>query len=135
MLGDECLWWKFDHVHGKFHAQHLGKSAITKLAQKVAEFNGYADFSSFSSHSFRHSGASALVNNGATTEQLMLSGAWCSEKVARGYIHESSMSAIEHTRVMMKSNSCPSLVDPSSSNIHVHVHLDRDGELKSETAK
>ena len=56
LLGDERIWWKFDSKNQKFCAQHLGKSYMSKLAQKVAKFNGLPDSECFSSHSFRRSG-------------------------------------------------------------------------------
>ena len=98
---------------------------MSKLAQKVAKFNGLPDSECFSSHSFRRSGATALVNAGATTDQLMVSGGWDSDRVARGYIQECDLTASNRSGLMLRSHS---YVDPGSSSssrndIHVHVHV------------
>lgn len=74
----------------KWYNQPLGKNALRKVPQLVANFlfpgqnnEGYRG------HSWRPSGATALANNGGTVLQLQTAGHWQSVKVATLYVHES----------------------------------------------
>ena len=88
------LWWKWSN--GWFSAQHMGKSHITKIAKKIAKFLE-KDSEEYASHSFRHSRATSMVEGGATTNQLLVSGGWSNEGIAHGYIEQSSHAAHQHS--------------------------------------
>ena len=66
----------------------------TKIAKKIARFLE-KDPEEYASHSFRRSGATSMVEGGATTNQLLVSGGWSNEGIARGYIEQSTFTSID----------------------------------------
>ena len=88
------LWWKWSN--GRFSAQHIGKSRITKIAKKIARFLK-KDPEEYASHSFCCFEATSMVEGGATTNQLLVSGGWSNEGIAHGYIEQSSHAACQRS--------------------------------------
>jgi hypothetical protein len=52
----------------------------------------------YSSHAFRRSGATAMVEGGCTESELLFSGSWSSSKVAREYFEDSQRGAEKRAR-------------------------------------
>ena len=103
----------------------MGKNQISVLAKKIALFLK-KDPTLYASHSFRRSGVTAMVERGATTDQLMVSGAWASQRVAHGYVQDLDRAARERTEVMTSSSSQSS----SSSGVSLTINLgDLSGEV------
>ena len=117
------LWWTWRQ--GKFVEQPMGKNQITVIAKKVALFL-QKDPPLYASHSFRRSGATAMVEGGASTDQLMVSGAWASQRVAHGYIQDSDRAARERTEILTSTSS--SSQSSSSSGVQLTINL---GDLVS----
>ena len=57
------LWWKWNKNRENFAAQHLGKNYLAKPAKKIACFLQKPE-ENYASHSFRRSGATAMVEGG-----------------------------------------------------------------------
>lgn len=56
---------------------------------KIACIKLNVDPKGYSSHSFRRSAATVLVDNGCTIENLKRHGRWTSDSVAEGYVDNS----------------------------------------------
>lgn len=78
------------HVrNGKCIRSRVGKNAITIGAKETARELGLENWEEFTSHSYRRSSATALVESGANTLALQRHGRWKSEQVAHRYLSES----------------------------------------------
>ena len=65
-----------------------------KLAKKIADFLKKPR-ENYIGHSFRRSGATAMVEGRGTTNQLLVSDVWASEQIACGYYKDSKQAAGE----------------------------------------
>ena len=102
------LWWKW--LNGQFAAQCMGKSHIMKITKKIARFLE-KDPEEYAFHSFCHSRATSMVEGGATTNQLLVSGGWSNEGIVCGYIEQSTFTSIDvwwfhNTNKPKKQNRC-----------------------------
>ena len=111
----------------KFVEQPMGKNQIAVIAKKIAMFLE-KDPTLYASHSFRRSGVTAMVEGGASTGQLMVEGAWASQRVAHGYVQDSDRAARERTEVMTSTSSSSSSQSSSSSGVQLTINL---GDLVS----
>jgi integrase len=109
------VWWRWNGARQIFCKQVMGKSNVALLAKKIAKFLD-KNPTNYSSHSFRRSGATAMVEGGCTTEQLTIAGGWASESVARSYYADTDRGAMERSAWMSRSASSSS---SSSSGSHV----------------
>jgi integrase len=98
----------------------IGQSSISSYPEKIAEFLKLAESDKFSSHSFRHTGASILADDGATVLQLQQAGGWESSSIAQAYVEEGTHSRLqiaqrfEHSSPSEKSSNVKSSTSVSS---------------------
>lgn len=127
----------------------IGQNTIASYPQKMAEFLQLPEAEKYTSHSFRHSGATILADAGATVMQLQQAGGWESSSVAQSYIEEgatsrlqiaqrfedttSSSSITKRSRTAVSTSSSkasdtlsmmPTIsISSGSSNNHIHVNI------------
>ena len=75
--------------------QPIGQMTISNYPQKIAEYLQLPEADKYTSHSFRHSGASILADEGASVLQLQQAGGWESSTVAQSYVEEGSHSRLQ----------------------------------------
>lgn len=71
---------------GRCHSQHIGKHAIAKMPQVIAEYLKLSDASGYTGDSFRLTSSTILADAGATIEMLKRHEPLKSESVAEGTI-------------------------------------------------
>ena len=139
----------FRNVHPKskkFFASPCGKHQWTTCAREIAKILGYSEEEqlSFSSHSFRSTCATALAENGASIEQIMVHGNWNSVSVMQGYIRETKRFRRETASLVLGPSSSSSSSGTPNANtandpkppVHVHVTVnvstnhEGEGEIK-----
>lgn len=70
----------------------------------------------FSSHSFRSTSVTAMAENGASVEQMMMHGNWQSESIMRGYIRNTKRFRVENAqRIIAKPFSATASSSSSTS--------------------
>jgi site-specific recombinase XerD len=69
---------------------NIGENSLGRFPSKIAKFLGLENPDEYTSHSFRRSSATMLVENGATLPQLKQHGGWKSDSAANVYIVNSS---------------------------------------------
>lgn len=76
------------NVGGKTRIQNLGVKMVGDWIDVACAKLG-VDVKGYSSHRFRRSAATVLVDNGCTIDNLKRHGRWTSDKVAEGYVDNS----------------------------------------------
>jgi hypothetical protein len=76
----------------------LGEHSIGQCSIAVAKYLGLQNYEEYTSHTFKHSSATLMADNGATTIQLANAGCWKSENVAKGYIQNSDITKKKNCR-------------------------------------
>ena len=69
----------------------IGKNQFSKMAIDIARTHGKPNPETYTSHTFRRSGATALVEGGATAEELKIIGNWKSIQVPTAYVSENKV--------------------------------------------
>lgn len=75
--------------NGKCTAQRIGINKFTTMGRQIATFLKLPNPEKYSSHSFRRSSATLLVDAGGNITMLKRHGGWRSTAVAEGYIDAS----------------------------------------------
>lgn len=75
--------------NNKCTRQRVGINKITETAKEIARYLSIPNFNEYSSHSFRRSSATALVESGVDILTLKRHGRWRSDQVAERYVAES----------------------------------------------
>lgn len=76
--------------NGKCTVQPVGTNTFAEMPRKIATFLGLNDVQRFTGHCFRRSSATILAENGAGLLTIKRAGGWKSDRVAAGYIHNTS---------------------------------------------
>ena len=79
----------FGYRNGKCTRQPICRKMIATYPKKFAEFSKLQNTSSYTSHAFRRSSATWLVDSGVDILNLKRFGGWKSDTSAQGYIAES----------------------------------------------
>ncbi|KAJ3658229.1 hypothetical protein Zmor_009982 [Zophobas morio] len=77
------------YYKGKCTRQNVGINTFGKIPRKIATFLKLENPAKYTSHSFRRSSATLLVNAGGDITSLKRHGGWESTKMAESYIQES----------------------------------------------
>jgi integrase len=72
----------------------IGKNTVSSFAKVCADYLG-KNVDGFSGHAFRRTSATIVADSGASMMSLKRHGRWSSEKVAEGYVAESSRAKME----------------------------------------
>lgn len=75
--------------------QPIGQAMLTTYPQRIAEYLKLPEPEKYTSHSFRHSGASILADELASVLQLQQAGGWESATVAQSYVEEGTHSRLQ----------------------------------------
>jgi hypothetical protein len=68
----------------------LGEHSVAQSSIQIASFLGLENPEEYTSHSYRHSGATLIADNDGSVMQLKNAGGWQSDKVAQGYVQKST---------------------------------------------
>jgi hypothetical protein len=68
----------------------LGEHTIAQSSIQIASFLGLNNPEEYTSHSYRHSGATLIAGNDGSVLQLKNADGWQSDKVAQGYVQKST---------------------------------------------
>jgi integrase len=82
----------------------IGISMVSVFAREIAVFLMLEEPTEFSSHSFRHSGATALADQGLSVIELQRAGGWSSAAVAESYVETNDNARLKVAR-KLQSNS------------------------------
>ena len=79
-------------IKGRITQGVIGENMIAKIGEDVARWLGYSpeDAKKYTSHCFRRSAATMLVESGVSHNVLKIAGGWRSDKACEGYINDSS---------------------------------------------
>ena len=79
-------------VKGRITHSVIGENMIAKIGEDIAKWLGYSpeEARKFTSHTFRRSAATMLVENGVSRNILKLAGGWRSDRACEGYINDST---------------------------------------------
>jgi len=69
----------------------VGKNHFDTLSKQIAKDLGKDDFESYTTHSYRRTGATMLATMGASNEELRLMGDWISPQVASHYVQDADV--------------------------------------------
>jgi len=95
----------------------IGQKTISIYPQKIAEFLHLPEADKYTSHSFRHTGASVLADDGATVMQLQQAGGWESSSIAQSYVEEGVHSRMQIAQRFEDSTSASSVTKKSRTTI------------------
>jgi hypothetical protein len=71
----------------------IGENTLRTYAREIARFLNLPNIDEYTSHSFRVSGATAIVNSGGSMLELKSAGGWKSDKSAGQYFQISDLTA------------------------------------------
>jgi hypothetical protein len=95
-------------------------SSIPKLIAGFLKLPGGPEYLEYKSHSFRHSGATILSEDGISPLNLQQAGGWHSQAVAQSYVESTTSSAISTSKRMMReedrANSLANIVNSDSTS-------------------
>ena len=84
---EERLWLKF--TGQKYIKSPVGKNKLMKIASIVAQYLKLDNYQEYTSHSFRTSFVTSLVNKNISRENIKRIGGWKSDTILEGYFHDS----------------------------------------------
>lgn len=87
-----------------YDSMAIGKNQFSTMSVRMAKTLGKPNPETYTSHTFRRSCATALVEGGATAEELKIIGNWKSIQVPTAYVNESSVSKVNILRTNMHSS-------------------------------
>jgi len=75
--------------------QVVGRNTLSSFSKEVAKWLRKSDWEKYTSHSFRRTAATFLVESGASMPVLKVAGGWKSDSAPQGYIAESNRMRME----------------------------------------
>ena len=95
----------------------IGENTFRVYAKEIATFLNLPNADQYTSHSFRVSGATAMVNSGATMLQLKSAGNWKSDHSAQHYFQNSDVSR-QNTAKKLRLDDNQSIYSSNNSNLN-----------------
>lgn len=89
--------------NGRYTNQPLGKNTVSKIPCQIAVAQKLAQPFKYTGHTFRATAATWAANNGATVIQIKKLGDWKSERIAMGYVRNSTKGRREVAQLVKKS--------------------------------
>jgi integrase len=87
VIGEGPMWRSFSN--NRWGTTALGKSTLAETPRTVASYLDLPAAARYTGHGLRASGASFMVESGASSIELMNAGNWSSITVAEGYVRDS----------------------------------------------
>lgn len=112
----------------------IGENTCRLYAKEIAQFLNIPNADNYTSHSFRVTGATAMVNSGASLLELKAAGNWKSDAVAQHYYQISDVPKVNVAKrlrlnddIVYNSNNNSNSNSSSSNNCgyqSTHLHID-----------
>lgn len=99
------------NVKGQCFSQSMGSTPLGNTGIYIAQLLQLPNPETYTSHTFRRSGATISADNGASLLELMRNFRWKSETVARGYV-DNSKTAKQQQAVRISGLPTPSALNP-----------------------
>jgi hypothetical protein len=109
----------------------IGSNTLAKYPEKIGQFLKLPDCSRFTSHSFRHTGASILADEGASVMQLQQAGGWESASVAESYVQESNNSRLQIAKKIVSTMESNQVVMSSTTSTSLMTETQKPRSLSS----
>lgn len=107
---------------GMVVCQNIGRNMLGKIPSKIAIHLGLENPAEYTSHTFRRTAATLLVDTGASVETLKRAGGWLSSTVAEGYVDASLVSRKEISERLV---GAPTISSVNSSTVESNSNQSR----------